>query len=434
MSDYGGYLFILDEAERASRIEMYISSKGTFTDTISAADWRTKYAEIFLVSLDGGSIHYAALAHRGKTVATEKHQIRLTHFVEFSPPVPLEQIQSRLAQRLHPFFIRSSSGMGTRVTPKTWQNLISVIKQLRPRSAASLEQLEELRRLSPAFFRRPGSEVLAEERDAVNLALRMSGFDQSEILSWVPSEGEQLAPFLQDLEQAKISEDQMIAHDAEVFGDWERLRRYQVGAAVFRKGNERLTVMNVNRHSLEHTLGVDLFYYQHRYDSYVMIQYKRMVKEEGEALYRPIDKSYRAELQRMREFERMIAEIEDPSATALRNYRLHPGIFYFKLCPSEVLDVTSTEMIKGMYIPLDYWELLMNSPDILGPKGGRQVTYENVGRYFNNTLFIEMVKLGLIGSRLISTEALSEITQKSIEEGRSVILASMHFAKQTDET
>lgn len=433
MSDYGGYLFIVDEAERASIIEMHISHMKTFTDTISATDWRTKYAEIFLISLDSTSIHYAALAHRGRTVATEKKQIRFTHFVEFTPPLLLEEIQSLLSQRLHSYFIRSSSGTGTRVTPKTWQNLISIIKRLRAESANSLERLDQLRRLPPELFRKPGAEVVAEERDAVNLALRMSGFDQNEILGWIPSEGDQLAPFLQDLQQARISEDQMVAHDAEVFGDWDRLRRYQMGAAVFRKGNERLTVMNVNRHSVEHTLGVDLLYYQHRYDSYVMIQYKRMERDKGEAIYRPIDKSYRAELQRMREFEQMVAGIEITSPLPLKSYRLHPGTFYFKLCPSEVIDITSTEMIKGMYIPLDYWELLMNSPNILGPKGGRQVSFDNVGRYFNNTLFIELVKLGLIGSRLVSTEALSEITQRAIEEGRSVILASMQWAKRIGE-
>jgi hypothetical protein len=163
---------------------------------------------------------------------------------------------------------------------------------MRPNIAESLDRLDDLRRLSPELFRKPGYEVLAEERDAVNLALRMSGFDQNELLDWVPPAGERLAPFLQDLQRARISEDQMIAHDAEVFGDWERLKRYQVGATVFRKGPERLTVMNINRHSIEHTLGVDLFYYQHRYDSYVMVQYKRMVKDNGAAIYRPTDKSY----------------------------------------------------------------------------------------------------------------------------------------------
>jgi hypothetical protein len=66
MSEYGGYLFTVDETERAARIESYITNQGTFTDTISAPDWRAKHAEIFLVSLDSSSIHYAALAHRGR--------------------------------------------------------------------------------------------------------------------------------------------------------------------------------------------------------------------------------------------------------------------------------------------------------------------------------------------------------------------------------
>lgn len=41
MSEYSGFLFIMDEAERASKIERYIQTEKSFTDTISAPDWRT---------------------------------------------------------------------------------------------------------------------------------------------------------------------------------------------------------------------------------------------------------------------------------------------------------------------------------------------------------------------------------------------------------
>jgi hypothetical protein len=72
VSEYGGYLFIIDEAQRASRVEGHIHAEETFTDTLSVSDWHTKQAEIFFISLNGHSIRYAALAHRGKVVATDK--------------------------------------------------------------------------------------------------------------------------------------------------------------------------------------------------------------------------------------------------------------------------------------------------------------------------------------------------------------------------
>jgi hypothetical protein len=429
MSTYSGYIFVIDEERRASRIESYISAAGTFTDTISVPDLQTKRAEIFFISLGGHSIRYAALAHRGKTVATEKRQIRFTNFVEFSPPVPFRQVQELLNTRLQAYFIRASSGIGARVTPKTWEDMVAVIKHLRPQSAEGLERLEKLREIGPSLFSKPGAEVLAEERDAVNLALRMSGFDHREILNWSPSDEEELPPFLQGLPKENLIEDQMVAHDAEVFGDWERLKRYKVGFAVFRKRTARLTIMNVNRHKIERTLGVDLLYYHDSYKSYVMVQYKRMLKnkDEGEAVYRLGDKSYHDELRRMQEFEGLLMKAKPHLLFDLNDYRLHSGTAYFKLCPAEVIDLTSTDMIKGMYIPLDYWELLLKSPKTVGPKGGKQLTFDNVERYFNNTLFVELVQAGWIGSKLMQTAALTDLVRSAIKNNKSVILASLQM-------
>jgi hypothetical protein len=317
------------------------------------------------------------------------------------------------------------------VTPKTWQGLMEVVKRLRPGSKKELERLETLRQMRPEFFRRPGIETLAEERDAVNLALRMSDFDKKEILKWTPPEEDDLPPFVQGLQSATLIEDQMIAHDAEVFGDWGRLKRYQVGYAVFNKGQERLTVMNVNRHNVERTLGVDLFYYHYRYDAYVMVQYKRMMKEKeaGGAVYRLNDKSYRHELERMQEFERILKRAEPRLPYGLRDYRLHAGTSYFKLCPGEIFDLASTDMMKGMYLPLDYWEMLIRSPEILGPQGGERITYDNVDRYFNNTLFVELVQAGWIGSRLLRTEVLTDLARNAINGNRSLLLAAMRLAR-----
>jgi hypothetical protein len=427
MAEYGGFLFLIDEERRASRVKRFIEHSETFTDTISVPDWHTKRAEIFLISLGGHAIGYAALAHRGRVVATEKRQVRFTNFVEFSPAIQIRQIQELLDPKFHSYFVRASSGMGSRVTPKTWQQLIKVIKTLRPSSREGLERLEKLREMRPEFFSRPGIEVLAEERDAVNLALRMSDFDKKDVLTWSPPEDDEteLPPFVQGLPSVKLIEDQMIAHDAEVFGNWKKLARSHVGTVEFRKGQERLSIMNVNRHSVERTLGVDLFYFHYRYRSYVMVQYKRMEKETSGMVYRLGDKTYEAELQRMRYYEGILKKANLPLMFDLKDYRLHPGTAYFKLCPVEALDLASTDMIKGMYIPLDYWDALLKSPNIFGQRGGRQITFENVERYFNNTLFIHLAQAGWIGSNLEGTDILTKLIRLALEGDRSLILAAL---------
>jgi len=423
VSEYSGYLFTIDEEQRAQVVVERIDGFGTFTDTISAPDWRIKHAEIFFISLHGGAIDYAALVRRRRRVATQKYLIRFSNLIRFEPAIPFEQIQERLQPRIQHHFIRSSSGRGSRVPPKTWQGLLTVIKELRPESAHELDRLEQLRQLTPEFFDRPGFEVVAHERDAVNLALRMSDFDKNELLNWNPPDHE-LAPFLQGLQGVTIREDPMVAHDTEVFGDWRRLGRYQVAAVMFQKGGEILTIMNVNRQKVEETLGVDLLYYHHNYESYVMVQYKRMTRENYRELgYRPVGDSYQDELQRMQDIEHILSKTEDQPQFPLVGYRLYSGTFYFKLCPAEILEPASTEMIKGMYIPLDYWELLVNSPAIIGPQGGQRITYENVGRYFNNTLFIQLVQAGWVGSRLIVKDAITDVIQQALRNKRSVMLA-----------
>jgi hypothetical protein len=233
------------------------------------------------------------------------------------------------------------------------------------------------------------------------------------------------------LERVILDEDRMINHDAEVFGDWDRVKRYQVGATVFQKGQERLTVINVNRNKLEKTLGVDLIYYCHTYNSYIMIQYKRLTRENTNDKwgYRPTEVSYKEEIDRMRNFEDLFPRTD--AISDIIDYRLHQEPFYFKLCPAEIFDPTSTDMLPGMYIPLDFWKILIESPNVLGKRGGKMLTFENVGRYLNNSFFINLAGQGWIGSKIIRTDVISSVIQESLEHNRAVVLAAMHLAGKT---
>jgi hypothetical protein len=161
-----------------------------------------------------------------------------------------------------------------------------------------------------------------------------------------------------------------------------------------------------------------------------MVQYKRMTQENDETSYRPMDKSYERELARMQDFERTF--LKGQQGINLEQYRLHPGGFYFKLCPYKVFDPTSLEMIPGMYLPLDYWEHLVNSPTISGSKGGKRITYRNVGRHLYNS-FVDLAKAGWIGSRGIQTTAITEIIQEAISDKKSVVLAALRKVNDMDD-
>lgn len=93
------------------------------------------------------------------------------------------------------------------------------------------------------------------------------------------------------------------------------------------------------------------------------------------------------------------------------------------------VEPTSAEMIKGMYLPLDYWELLLKSPAVIGSQSGLRITYDNAERYINNTTFTDLVRQGLIGSRLTVSKKLTDIIQNSLRDKKSVMLATKSSRK-----
>jgi hypothetical protein len=86
-------------------------------------------------------------------------------------------------------------------------------------------------------------------------------------------------------------------------------------------------------------------------------------------------------------------------------------------------DRVAQEMIPGIYLPVDYWDLLAASDDTRGPRGGRVFSYETVRRTINNTLFAALVGRAFVGSRGVTSEAIAEVVRAGYDAGRSVTAA-----------
>ena len=76
-----------------------------------------------------------------------------------------------------------------------------------------------------------------------------------------------------------------------------------------------------------------------------------------------------------------------------------------------------------MYLPLDYWKVLTVHPSLKGPKGGLRVTYENVGRHFDNTDFIKLVAKAWIGTNTNQSAVLKDVIREVIETGKAIVIA-----------
>jgi hypothetical protein len=415
----GGYFLVIDEWKRELGIAGLIATEGTFTEAVSAPDWQNKDVEIVFLSMDGDAIDYICLGRRGRNrAASFKNQIRFTDFYRFDPPIILNDLLEDFTARLRPHLIRTSQGHGQRVPPSTWAELLDMVERMRPESVAAIARLERMRRRAIRSWTK--SRTVIEERDAVNLALRMAEMNERDLLAWDPGEDDPPEPFLVALEASQGYEAQMIEHDAGVFGGWRQVRKYLRGATQFARGRRRLTVFNVNTRDVESTLGVDLIYYMARYDSYVLVQYKRMTSELGKVPeYRP-GGSYKKELAAMDKFER---DFCDADTEALRDYRLDPGPFYFKIGDATSCSVDTTSMVPGMYIPLTYWRRLITSPATKGDRGGVRITREAAGRYITNSLFVDLVQGGWIGSRTCRSGVITSMINAWLRGGHSLILA-----------
>lgn len=172
-----------------------------------------------------------------------------------------------------------------------------------------------------------------------------------------PGRKSPVAPFLSQLKGVSLREDPQIAHDHITFPGMDIARRDVVGSVVFSDpyGEEYLTILNCNRQPLERTLGVDLIYYNHRFDSFVLVQYKRMVDgQTGSPEYRPEnDLNHGKELRRMLDAENALRGIA-VVAKGTEDFRLSRRPFFMKLCEAKAKAALDSGMVSGMYIPLGF--------------------------------------------------------------------------------
>ena len=157
------------------------------------------------------------------------------------------------------------------------------------------------------------------------------------------------------------------------------------------------------------------------FGSFVFVQYKAMENEYGPAQFRLPNLQLAKELDRMEALVEQLRRCQPDDR--LCGFRLTANPFFLKLCPRVVFDPESTSLIKGMYIPLEYWRRLEVDPSTQGPRKGRVITYANVRRYFTNTSFVDLVAQGWIGTAGMQTEVLDALISGVVEQGRAVTIA-----------
>lgn len=190
--------------------------------------------------------------------------------------------------------------------------------------------------------------------------------------------------------------------------------------------SERLTVFFANRLPLEEQTGTDLIYFNETYQSFVMVHYKAMEREEGlngvpQAVFRLPNAQLGEEITRM---DALLAVIQACPANTLHDgYRLNENPFFLKLCSLLVSNPDDIGLVPSMYLPLDYWKQLVQSPGIQGPRGGLGVTFENAGRHFDNSSFTTIASKAWVGTTPSQLDVLKGVIRQILKTGKAVIIA-----------
>lgn len=425
-SPIGGFLIAFDESQRGAFLKEVRDLGNGFSDALSSDDWPVRQWEVCGLLFAPGKITHWALARKGNRVATGKVRVEFTEVTPTS--IKIDAVKGLMENASQVKVVSARSGSGGSIAEPTWKSVKVAIGQLDADSLIALERLERMKVQSRNFIVRPGMEVVAQQRDALGMAL--DAFDQTGSLrkrtlkSWVAPEGNMLTSFLDGLDGVRTIEDQLIARDAATLPRADERRLTAVGA-VFSVGGRTLEVFNFNRTRVEHATGADLLYFHEQLNAWTLIQYKSMERDDGapdkRAIYRP-DATFDNELQRMVDFRG-----QTPDAWASQDgvdaYRLCGDGFFFKFCSRIQLEVLSDTLLPGMYLPREFLASVLDDPKLRGERGGRIVTFENTGRHLTNTLFAELLREGWIGTRSVSSAKVAEIVRNALVANRSMSVA-----------
>jgi hypothetical protein len=401
----------------------------TYSDVFYVEQLFPTQETVAFISTTSNQINYIARYRKDRIIATNKIRVFFDLVFELETPLTLEYLELHTKESMRNSIKKIFTDDKIKVlTGNQWNEIVKSMQKIDERNH---ERIGEILYIKKQISKKDSVRdvIVSTERDAIGLVLRLGslGYEINEIEKWNIEE-EDTPAFMRNIVNVRLREDQMIIKDFRCFGDWEVIQEYANNTCVFSNGKNRVSIMNANRTPIESTLGVDIIYYDYKNRSYIFVQYKRLVEESNSFVYRPIrDGNYQKDIDLMSMFE---AKMKLSNCGNFDDYKLNNEIFYFKLC-KEKQAVYSKDLCLGMYLTKEHFLGLGE----MQKKVNKAITYsfENVKRYLNNTVFIELVQSGLIGTKIENEKIISEIISELITSGKSLILASCDVVKSKDD-
>jgi hypothetical protein len=401
----------------------YSLEEPTVAEPVPPFDHSRRAPLIVLACFTEGAITHIADGRKGAPAGTGLVRLNMSALEPLAQPVRFRTLINRAPSRVRAHLRRILPNGGI-LPPKSLGAVIDTLIDLEPGLAARVARFSERRAELLARLTPTARMNFALQKETLATALEIAQIGTEPLMAWTPAEGEQRS-FLQGLPQAYVREDAMVIADFSSVPGFDAIQNLPFAARVFQDAQNpdiRLTVIMANKLRLEEQTGADLIYYNETYRSFVMVQYKAMEKgaDGPEFRWRPKDQ-LADEVARMDELLTTLrAQPEDRTPGS---FRLHANPFFLKLCPRIVFNPDDKGLFKGMYLPLDLWKSLADDPVTQGPRGGRFVSYANVGRRLSNSEFLTLVANAWVGTTVPQSSLLETAIKSVLETGKTVTIA-----------
>lgn len=426
MSLVSAYILKVPEERR----EILLTSERRWRDDWDAVQpvARFEYSRqaplIVLASFEDGFLTHVADGRKGASAGTGLVRLKMRDLEKLQAPVSfaalLEHVPTKIRKHLER--VLDSGGI---LPPRTMQAVVAVLQKMDPVLTKRLARLSEARAQRLATLVPEERENLALQKESLTAALEIAGISSDSVLDWQLGETKPKS-FLEGLPETYAREDTMLHADLTSLPGYSVLHEaphlYSKTFVADDDPSNQVTVVMANRHALEEQTGADLIYYNGKYKSFILVQYKAFEKpgEHHEFRWKDGDQ-FTEELRRMDE---MLDELgkADPD-TDPDGFRFSHNPFFLKFCPRISFKPDDKGMFPGLYLPHGLWKALASSSRLRGPKGGNLLTYDNVGRRVSKEEFITLVRSAWVGTTINQSAALEPVFREILERGRTVVFA-----------
>src|SRR5690554_4366126 len=333
MAKANGFIVFLSKDRMTTFLEC-VAEECTFAEPV--ADFqhsRTTPLVCFVVS--AGKLTHIGLGRRGVRAGTGLRRLNIDQAEELPDPISVRKLLNRLPKR-NAASVRKRFQSGGLLTDKGFHAVIESVRQLSSQASTLLERFSQARTERIRQLSAKARSNLAQQKEALLTALSIAGLSRDPVQEWTPSDGVPVS-FLDGLPSVRLREDPMVVNDLQNLPGFEVIKTYPYGAAVFEseETSERLTVILANRLPLEEQTGTDLIYFNETYQSFVMVQYKAMEREDrrdgpAQAVYRLRSEEHTSELSRM---DAVLSTLRAYAPnTDIGGFRLTENPFFLKLC------------------------------------------------------------------------------------------------------